>query len=122
MRGISLLLLSLLSLPSAAAEIELFAWERPPLVQQTLDAGHLALLRQHPDSHDVGADLDGYPPDHTHVARAVLMHHHGCSCCAVQQMHPVVQHHAPMDGHCVAVRYAVHRHGCRDCRWRCPRR
>jgi hypothetical protein len=41
-------------------------------VQQMLDVVHLGL-----DSHDVGADQDGYPLDHTHAARAVLMHHHG---------------------------------------------
>lgn len=37
MRGISLLLLSLFSLPLAAAELQLFAWERAPLVQQRPD-------------------------------------------------------------------------------------
>jgi len=36
-RGISLLLLSLFSLPLAAAELQLFAWERAPLVQQRPD-------------------------------------------------------------------------------------
>ena len=33
-RGISLLLVALLSAPLAAAEVQLFAWERAPLVQQ----------------------------------------------------------------------------------------
>lgn len=36
MRGISLLLLALLSLP-LHAQVQLFAWERPPLVQQSAD-------------------------------------------------------------------------------------
>lgn len=44
MRGISLLLLSLFCLPGAAAEIELFAWERPPLVQQTADGQGAGLV------------------------------------------------------------------------------
>lgn len=46
MRGISLLLLSLLSLPVAAAQIELFAWERPPLMQQTVDGQGSGLVSE----------------------------------------------------------------------------
>ena len=44
MRGISLLLLSLLSLPLAAAELQLFAWERAPLVQQRPDGSASGLV------------------------------------------------------------------------------
>ena len=44
MRGISLLLLSLFSLPLAAAELQLFAWERAPLVQQRPDGSASGLV------------------------------------------------------------------------------
>ena len=44
MRGISLLLLVLLSGPLAAAELQLFAWERAPLVQQRADGGASGLV------------------------------------------------------------------------------
>ncbi|MDG9926609.1 MULTISPECIES: transporter substrate-binding domain-containing protein [unclassified Pseudomonas] len=44
MRGISLLLLSLLGWPLAAAELQLYAWERAPLVQQRPDGGAAGLV------------------------------------------------------------------------------
>lgn len=44
MRGISLLLLSLLAWPLAAAELQLYAWERAPLVQQRSDGGAAGLV------------------------------------------------------------------------------
>lgn len=44
MRGISLGLLCLLGLPAWAAEVQLFAWERPPLVQQTVDGQGTGLV------------------------------------------------------------------------------
>ena len=46
MRGISLLLLSLFSLPLAAAELQLFAWERAPLVQQRPDGSASSLVAE----------------------------------------------------------------------------
>ena len=46
MRGISLLLLSLFSLPLAAAELQLFAWERAPLVQQRPDGSASGLVAE----------------------------------------------------------------------------
>jgi polar amino acid transport system substrate-binding protein len=45
-RGISLLLLSLFSLPLAAAELQLFAWERAPLVQQRPDGSASGLVAE----------------------------------------------------------------------------
>jgi polar amino acid transport system substrate-binding protein len=45
-RGISLLLLSLFSLPLAAAELQLFAWERAPLVQQRADGSAGGLVSE----------------------------------------------------------------------------
>lgn len=44
MRGISLGLLCLFSLPAVAAEVQLLAWERPPLVQQTADGQGAGLV------------------------------------------------------------------------------
>ncbi|MEO4048906.1 hypothetical protein AAFN46_17665 [Pseudomonas sp. CAU 1711] len=44
MRGISLLLTLLCSLPLAAAELRLYAWERPPLVQQRAEGGASGLV------------------------------------------------------------------------------
>lgn len=44
MRGISLGLLCLLGLPAVAAEVQLFAWERSPLVQQTADGQGAGLV------------------------------------------------------------------------------
>lgn len=44
MRGISLVLLALLSWPLVAAELQLFAWERAPLVQQRPDGGAAGLV------------------------------------------------------------------------------
>ncbi len=49
MRGISLLLLVLLSGPLAAAELQLFAWERAPLVQQRPDGGAAGLVPEMAD-------------------------------------------------------------------------
>ena len=49
MRGISLLLLVLLSGPLAAAELQLFAWERAPLVQQRPDGAAAGLVPEMAD-------------------------------------------------------------------------
>lgn len=46
MRGISLLWLALLGTPVAAAELQLFAWERAPLMQQRHDGGASGLVAE----------------------------------------------------------------------------